>query len=180
MKDIEDELRQFKLEIEVWFDRSMERASGVYKRNAKGVAFLIGFLLALAANADTFHIVSRLATDSTLRNALAENAELVTTNCPSSEASGETDSRLECMRRQIDQSIPLPLGWDAVNLKQQQNESLNWLYPPLRRFLGWLVSGFAISMGASFWFDLLGKLINVRNAGRPPKKSTSSSQAASK
>lgn len=98
---IEDELRRFQVEIEAWFDRSMERASGVYKRNAKGVAFLIGFLLAWAANADTFHIVNRLAADSNLRNVLAENAEVVTTNCPSSAASGRTASQLECIHSQI-------------------------------------------------------------------------------
>lgn len=98
---IEDELRRFQVEIEAWFDRSMERASGVYKRNAKGVAFLIGFLLAWAANANTFHIVNRLAADSTLRNVIAENAEVVTTNCPISAASGRTASQLECIHSQI-------------------------------------------------------------------------------
>jgi hypothetical protein len=33
---------------------------------------------------------------------------------------------------------------------------------------GWIVSGIAIAMGAPFWFDLLGKIVNVRNAGKPP------------
>jgi hypothetical protein len=33
--------------------------------------------------------------------------------------------------------------------------------------LGWWISAIAISMGAPFWFDLLGKVINVRNTGRP-------------
>ncbi|MDJ0648882.1 MAG: hypothetical protein QNJ60_09260 [Xenococcaceae cyanobacterium MO_188.B19] len=32
---------------------------------------------------------------------------------------------------------------------------------------GWVVSAIAISMGAPFWFDLLGKVMNVRNAGKP-------------
>lgn len=36
---VDQELKQFQNEIEVWFDRSMDRASGVYKRNAKGVGF---------------------------------------------------------------------------------------------------------------------------------------------
>jgi len=179
LQSTEQDLNQLRQEVEVWFDRSMERASGVYKRNAKGVALLIGFLLALVVNADTFHIVSRLAADSNLRIALAENAEIVTANCPSSKAPAETGSQLECIRSQIDNSIPIPFGWGTVNLKQQQNGSLNWFYPPLRRFLGWIVTGLAISMGAGFWFDLLGKVINVRNAGRPPEKSTSSSESVS-
>ncbi|EFA73985.1 hypothetical protein CRD_00907 [Raphidiopsis brookii D9] len=35
--------------------------------------------------------------------------------------------------------------------------------------MGWLVSGFAIAMGAPFWFDLLGKVMNVRNTGKGNK-----------
>ncbi|WP_088890424.1 hypothetical protein [Leptolyngbya ohadii] len=57
----QDDLYQFKTEIEKWFNRSMDRASGVYKRNAKGVGFLIGLTIALVVNADTVHIAQRLA-----------------------------------------------------------------------------------------------------------------------
>lgn len=38
-KKIDDEVYQFEREVETWFNRSMERASGVYKRNAKGFQF---------------------------------------------------------------------------------------------------------------------------------------------
>lgn len=38
----------------------------------------------------------------------------------------------------------------------------------IRILLGWLIAGIAISMGAPFWFDLLGKFVNVRNAGGRP------------
>lgn len=33
-------------------------------------------------------------------------------------------------------------------------------------FWGWLVTALAISLGAPFWFDMLRKLINIRNAGK--------------
>ncbi|MDM9379659.1 hypothetical protein QUB80_02940 [Chlorogloeopsis sp. ULAP01] len=165
---IAEEIHQFQTEIQVWFDSSMERASGVYKRNAKGVAFAIGFLLAIILNADTFHIISRLRTDSALRDMLVKNGELTTQACLGSTNSG----RLECFRQEVNQTIPLPIGRDATNLKQQAQESENWLFPPLRSFLGWVVSGLAIAMGAPFWFELLGKIINVRNSGKPPVKSS--------
>jgi hypothetical protein len=169
---VEDEIYQFKTEIQVWFDRSMERASGVYKRNAKGIAFLIGFFLAIAVNADTFHIISRLTTDSALREALTTNAELVKKDCLlTQDNTGANTEDLECVRQKFNSSISLPLGRDEANLKQQTQESKGWFYPPLRSFLGWIVSGFAIMMGAPFWFELLGKIINVRNAGKPPETS---------
>jgi len=172
VQSVEDEIYQFKTEVQVWFDRSMERASGVYKRNAKGIAFLIGFLLAIAVNADTFHIISRLTTDSALRDALTTNAELVTKDCLSIKDNTDAKTQyLECARQKVNQSISLPLGWDKVNLDQQTEESKRWFWSPFGRFLGWIISGFAIMMGAPFWFELLGKIINVRNAGKPPEKS---------
>ena len=178
VQSVEDELYQFKSEVQIWFDRSMDRATGVYKRNAKGVAFLIGFGIALAINADTLHIVSRLMTDSILRDALVKKAE-VTANidCPSGQKDQSTDGQLECLRTQVNQSIPLPIGRDAVNLKQQTEESKGWFFPPLRPLLGWLISGFAISMGAAFWFELLGKFINIRNSGSRPTSTANQTTA---
>jgi hypothetical protein len=45
-------------------------------------------------------------------------------------------------------------------------------------FFGWLVSGIAIAMGAPFWFDLMGKLVNVRNAGSKPPSSADKTPAS--
>lgn len=176
---VEDELYQFKSEIQIWFDRSMDRASGVYKRNAKGVTFLIGFLIALVINADTFHMVSRLTTDSTLRDALAKNAEVAANiECPPPSPSDTTTGKqLECLRTQVNRSIPLPIGRDSANLEQQTEESSKWFFPPLRMILGWVLSGLAISMGAPFWFELLGRFINVRNSGSKPTSTANQTTA---
>ncbi len=177
---VEDELYQLKSEIQIWFDRSMDRASGVYIRNTKGVLFLIGFLMALIINADTFHMASRLTTDSTLRNALAENAALTANiKCPSNQSDTTAGNQLECLRTQVDQSLPLPIGRDTANLSQQVKESEGWFFPPLRSILGWTLSGLAVMMGAPFWFDLMGKFINVRNSGSKPASTANQTTATS-
>jgi hypothetical protein len=31
-----------------------------------------------------------------------------------------------------------------------------------------MISVFAVSLGAPFWFDLLSKFVNIRGAGTPP------------
>jgi hypothetical protein len=36
--------------------------------------------------------------------------------------------------------------------------------------LGWLITAFAVSLGAPFWFDLLNKFVNVRASGKPPEE----------
>ncbi|MBD2122737.1 hypothetical protein [Trichocoleus sp. FACHB-262] len=160
---VENEVKQFQFEIETWFDRSMDRATGVYKRNAKGVAIILGSLIAFAVNADTFHIVNRLSRDTLLRNAIATSATQVATRA----------NDINAVENQVNaalQDLPLPIGWDQVNLTAQGRQNRGWPLPFLKTMLGWLVSGIAISMGASFWFDLLGKVVNVRNSGKPPEK----------
>ena len=187
---VEEELNQFKTEIEVWFDRSMDRASGVYKRNAKGVAFLIGCVIAYAANADTLHIIGRLSKDTPVRNAITQNAAQVASdpnNCRNSDSQDQSTgqrSRLNCIRDQVNKSLDpliLPIGRSSENLQQQEKEGEGWQikangwqlsFSPLRRLIGWIISGLAISMGAPFWFELLGKIMNVRNTGPRPASST--------
>jgi hypothetical protein len=39
------------------------------------------------------------------------------------------------------------------------------------RILGWVITGFAISLGAPFWFDLLNKIMVVRSTVKPHQKS---------
>jgi len=58
------------------------------------------------------------------------------------------------------------LGWgkDSLNLTTG-----GWI----QRVLGWLLTMIAVSLGAPFWFDMLNKIINIRNAGTKPATSDS-------
>ncbi|NJL62460.1 MAG: hypothetical protein HC903_12320 [Methylacidiphilales bacterium] len=157
------------------FDNSMERASGVYKRNAKGVALLLGFAIAAASNADAFHMIGRLSKDSALRETIVQNAgQIVSQN-----RNQLNYVDINTLRSQTDEAlneIALPIGWTDSNLEKQifwsQKQQKNF---PIWRIItlipGWFLSGIAIAMGAPFWFDLLGKVVNVRNAGKPPASS---------
>lgn len=231
VKHAQDDLYQFKTEIEKWFNRSMERASGVYKRNAKGVGFLIGLAIALLINADTVHIAQRLASSSTLRQALVSSADTVTQTCPkppiravpaptvppippappvptswlffdrpahaqsapvpSAPSSGPATTNtsatagdsLNCIEQAVENVTELPLGWGRKNVLQQMTikqidsdgdgkpeKTAAWVpvWYQVKRVIGWIVSGLALSMGAAFWFELLNKLVNVRNTGKRP------------
>ncbi|MEB3290832.1 MAG: hypothetical protein VKI82_13015 [Leptolyngbya sp.] len=155
---------QFSREIETWYDRGMERATGVYRRNAKAVALMIGIATAVAINADSFHIASRLATDPILRDSVVQVADqLVVTS------SGDLSQDLTEVQEAVDSAlaeIPFPLGYTDTVLQQQLEAEKTWPVPLVqRRFLGWLVSGFAISMGSTFWFNALKTIVNVRNTG---------------
>ncbi|MEA5536481.1 hypothetical protein [Crocosphaera sp. XPORK-15E] len=176
---VEEDVEQLSKELEVWFDNSMERASGVYKRNAKGFAFLLGFFIAFAVNADSFHIINRLSTDGALRSTIVENASVIERSCQD----------LDCVQEQTKlalEKISLPIGWDQNNLQAQwgSNLELNTGILSLIKkaffvISGWIISGVAISMGSSFWFELLGKFINVRNTGAKPVSSSENAEKKS-
>ena len=211
-----NDVSQFRDEVGLWFDRAMSRSSGVYKRNAKGVALLIGLVLAVSTNSDTFYIVDRLSSDENLRRVVTEQAIQIKPVPYPTTATGASGLSISISDRQqlknikaitdsALQEISLPLGWNPINVTQQlgcrapavdrdpglwetmfssclppNSSPTNSLYASAdqisrahwnsipRILLGWLVSGIAISMGAPFWFDLLGKIVNVRNSGGKP------------
>ncbi len=196
-QQVGNELSQFRQEIAIWFDRSMDRASGVYKRNAKGVALILGFMIASITNSDAFHIVSRLSSDESLRKVIAEEAVQIESSRNASLSLREQLQEVKIQTDTVLKDLTIPVGWRGANLTRQfqcdlreenpddlgkaclKAENLNPLTAfiglivkePLhfaKMIMGWLISGLAISMGAPFWFDILGKFINVRNSGSRP------------
>ena len=179
--DLEEDLHSLQQEIGSWFDKSMTRASGVYKRNARGIAILIGFFVAVATNADTLFIVDSLSNDSVLRATVSEFAttqvqaqvQLQSPEVPSSAdgaAPEQLEAELDAIKENVRQSlddVALPLGWDEPIVELQSSDE--WSVPLtqvelpwVKRVVGWGISGVAISMGASFWYDLLRKVLGLK------------------
>lgn len=265
------------------YEEVQERSSGVYKRNAKGLSFLLGLLMAIIFNADTFNIISHLTQENNdVVNQLISELDKQEDNfftCQEGDNDcfdEEQKQRIKAIFNNIDN---LPLGWKAIDENVRIINDLNTIITPLetlnqpgqpcavinvednqqcfeaiekilsenvqiariistakesetlefktainngrndqgeiqdlstfrdtylrflnkqkeKRFsealsltdnpqelfqqirtqieeqgswgkviLGWLITGVAIAMGAPFWFDLLGRVINVRNAG---------------
>jgi hypothetical protein len=61
--------------IETWFNSSMDRVSGWYKRRSQIIIFILGLLVAIAINADSVTLVRKLSTDKTMRDSLVAAAE---------------------------------------------------------------------------------------------------------
>ncbi|MEG3918996.1 hypothetical protein QUA07_07590 [Microcoleus sp. T3_A4] len=173
--DTQEQLQRFQKEIEIWFDQSMERASGVYKRNARGVAILLGTAIAVAANADSIHIINRLSKDSMLRSTVNVYAEQLVEKNAKTKLDNLTSLRK--VQKDVDialDEVALPFGWSEQNsLERDAKGNLLWL-ALISKLFGWILSGVAISMGAAFWFEALNKIINIRNAGKKPPSSTES------
>ena len=137
-------------EIADWFDEGMNRVSGWYRRRTQLIVFVIGTVVAFSANASTIHVVRDLWEDDALRYALAQQAVAVAADAESSDTLQVPDELL----------ASFPLGWEGVS---------DWgLGAWGVHALGWLLTAAAVSLGAPFWFDLLGRLATLRGTGQRP------------
>lgn len=174
LNEAEGDAEDFKTRVRSWYNDIMDRASGWYKRNAQKILVGMGFFIAVVFNADTLAIYERLESDpETLHMVLnlaedyansREGAEIAAPN-----ATPEFNASLEKLEVLINDQIesvksPLGLGWKNVDWSE-----VTW-YDVLTKLLGWIVTALAVSLGAPFWFDLLRKLVNIRNAGKKPEE----------
>lgn len=68
--------------IEGWFDSSMDRVSGWYKRRSQLIVLLLGLALAILLNVDSVALVRSLATDKAMRDSLVAAAQEYAKNSP--------------------------------------------------------------------------------------------------
>jgi hypothetical protein len=206
----------FRARLEHWYNDSMDRASGWYKRMAQIVMLLVAFIMAVWCNVDTLRIIAVLSGNSELRKSVADTAsEYVSTQmkkvgsmtdlqmklpatpppsvpapavpagsggsvAPATAATAAgvlpaaavanvdataalVEAKVEAFNstlKQID-TLGLPLGWGKAEFMYVLAA---W---PLAT-IGWLMSALAATLGANFWFQVLGNLVKLRIAGNKP------------
>jgi hypothetical protein len=161
--------------IEDWYNASMDRVSGWYKRRAQVFILIIGLFVTVFLNADSVSIVRALNTDKSLRELAVAEAQQ-TIKDPGSSASSQASSKekLEANREELEK-LGLPIGWNGQRptLRVWSNDFAfsKWGTELKNHWLGWLLTAFALSLGAPFWFDLLNKFIVVRSTVKPKEKS---------
>lgn len=67
-------LAEFELKLQNWFDDSMHRVSGWYKRQTQFILFFLGLAIAITFNVDIIDIAGKLSTDKDARDKLVEMA----------------------------------------------------------------------------------------------------------
>jgi hypothetical protein len=142
--------QRFRVAVEEWYDRSMERVSGWYKRNTQVILFFVGVVLAVATNANAGQAAVRLWTDDGVRDALVAEAH-----------DAQRDTGVQGALRQL-QTLDFPIGWEARNRPDVTAPGV------AAAVGGWILTGIAITFGAPFWFDVLNRVSNLRAAGRRP------------
>lgn len=92
--------------IETWFNGTMDRVSGWYRRDTQVVLFVIGLFAAVVLNLDTVTVAQRVSRDKALRSAVVAEAQAIQKQPTTSSGAGT-------VRQYEDQldAIGLPIGW---------------------------------------------------------------------
>lgn len=187
-----DDVVKARENIEDWYNSTMDRVAGWYKRRAHAIILVLGVGVAIAVNADSIYIVRSLANDATLRSSLVAAAQEYAKEPPATATTEEEDEQEVATtpedrfskNRALIEGLGLPIGWtrDTSDLARY-SPGLPWRHSPPRlwlttwahlfywHWLGWLLTATAISQGAPFWFDLLNRFIVIRSTVKPHEKS---------
>lgn len=175
LEDANGDIDKARQNVEKWFNSSMDRVSGWYRKQTQWILLFLGLVIAVGMNVDTVRIASSLYHDDAFRSLTVNQAERVSDQLNSGDADAtvkalgctgapaNADSaqralaRTECARDQIN-ALGYPIGWDG--------SKFHW-----SAIVGWILTALALSLGAPFWFDLLNKMMVVRSTVKPDEKS---------
>jgi hypothetical protein len=166
VKEARNDRDQVRTNIEAWYDDTMARVSGWYKRKTQIILVVIGAALVIAVNANTLTMGQHLWKDQTVRSAVVAQAAARPAGGRSlDQAATDVDGVLK---------IGVPLGWSDAN-KPSWKGFNGWA----TTLGGWLLTLAAVMLGAPFWFDALGRLSRLRSSGKPeiPLPATASGSA---
>lgn len=140
------DLDRFRAGMASWFDAAMDRLSGWYKRRTQLFAFAAALAVAALLNV----------------NVLYEGAAIWTRPGIIAGISAASGEAAKNGMAGLDQLEPLYLiGWSRGPAPEDPS---SWLVAAA----SWLIVAGASLFGASFWFDLLQRLVRIRGAGARP------------
>ncbi len=180
------DLNRVQANIEAWYNSSMERVSGWYKRSTQWVLFGIGLVMAVGLNVNTVTIADYLYRHDAVRSAVVGTIEKT-----AADPAGQTSNYLKARKELYDMHLPMgwSKGWGAPLTRSERADEVafepprkgstgevsiaevsawNDVFGPL---VGWLITAFAATLGAPFWFDILNRIMVIRSTVKPDEKS---------
>ncbi len=188
LAESERDASKLKENLETWFNNSMDRVTGWYKRKTQWVHLVLAVVLTVGINVDSIQIVQNLSRDSALRDSIVAQAQAYAKDNPDGT---KIDPTFDALHGKLD-GLNLPIGWSwtpppAAGAEASGQTFRSAPFKTLRdlgnsqawddlgqaaRFhlWGWLLTAIAISLGAPFWFDTLNKVITIRSSGKAPEE----------
>ncbi len=173
----EGDLSKVRDNLQAWYDGSMDRVSGWYKRATQFWLFGIGLALAVIFNINTFRIADGLWRDKALREAIATRAEALARDTVFQRKLLDTAYRTQDLKQETAAlgAVNLPIGWSLAARTELRARSTagagSFISFWLSALLGYIFTALAVTLGAPFWFDVLNKFMVIRSTVKPHEKS---------
>lgn len=143
----------FKHNIGEWFDSSMNRLSGWYKRRTQLVSFAVALAIAVVFNVNALYLSAEIWTHPA---AMADLGAL--------HLQDDRDHAVEDTAKILGALEPQYLvGW----VKGPMPDNLQAWFIALT---SWTLVAASTLFGASFWFDILQRIVQLRGTGVEPKR----------
>jgi hypothetical protein len=159
----QEDLETMRVGLEAWYDDTMARVSGWYKRKTQIILIGIGVVLVPAINANAIVMAERMWKDDAVRSAVATQAQAnASGRSPAGEKTPTADQKLDDAAENVDKVVKLglPMGWRGAAVPHGAEGIAAAIG-------GWLLTILAISLGAPFWFDALSRFSRLRSSGKP-------------
>lgn len=153
--------------INNWFDQTMDRTSQRFTASTRMITFVGAFIVAFALQVDTPAIVNRLSADDTLRQQLVKDAETLYAENARAEAPADENAATAptaSTKAEADMAQKHRAMLSAAGLVRLPSSGEAWLNGfGLTSVLGMLLTALLLSLGAPFWYSVLGKLLQLRS-----------------
>jgi hypothetical protein len=179
VKTAGDDVSQFRIAVERWYDDHMDRVSGWYKRHVAKITLMIGAILVVLLNINPLTIGRTLYTQSTVSTAVSAVAAK-STNCSAGQSPQGCLSQLQGQLSAA-ATAGLPIGWGTVRDCAEPKAQCSWLdqrgifsrhgssaWQFVLVLIGFAIMIIALLPGSQFWFGLLSKLGSLRATGPKP------------
>lgn len=188
----QSDLEQARRLIEGWFKSGTDRITGWYKADTRRRLLFLGIATAVLFNVDTIEIVTALSRSGPLRREIASAAaDTIRNRTFGGQAIVDGDEQIAIAAARIEEfaasisrleDVGLPIGFSCLSPDVKHAPGI-WqtitdcarqaMQPPpggwLVKWIGWLITGLAVCLGAPFWFDLLNRIVDLRGAGKKPE-----------
>ncbi|MDA8109983.1 MAG: peptidoglycan-binding domain-containing protein [Betaproteobacteria bacterium] len=163
--------------IEAWYDETMQRVSGWYKRQTQWLLLAFGLFAAVSLNVDSIDLAMRIWREPMLRAVAVRSAEAYAAK--SDHDSSSVDERARGARTELEAlgAAGMPIGWPTPWLSGTAWDA-DRACALLRSVLGWIITALAVSLGAPYWYDLLLKLLPLAARSSGPRPNPTEPAAA--
>ncbi|MCS6823458.1 MAG: hypothetical protein NZ529_04120 [Cytophagaceae bacterium] len=174
-------LSELRTEIEEWFSTYMTRLTDWYKKRVQIAIYVLSFITTIALNVDSFSAMNELWRNEKLRESvIAFSAEIIKKEYEAEyKPVNDADSTELAFDRIIQDYqklsiLDFPITWereykikngihtDMSKLTLMQKLKWSAQQMNLEKCLGFLITTMAVSIGAPMWYDVLKKLMKIR------------------